>query len=287
RWWSPIIEAEHLAMREDVAMFDLYALTIFDDVGSGALDFLQRVSLAQVDRPVGRVMYTPFLTRRGGVCSDLTIVRLAEDRFRVITGGADAGRDLAWLQAHHPSDGSVSIHDAPSAWCTIGLWGPNARDVVTAVTTTDVSNEAFPFGTAQHVTLAGVPTLLVRISYVGDLGWGIHAPTDQGLRLWDAIAAAGEEFGIVPAGIGVYGPRGRLEKAHRLMGAGLASEYDVGEAGLALPKVKPQDFIGKEAYLAARDGEPATRLCTLTVEDHLAGGTEPRFLTGTCPVLTS
>ncbi|HLR57185.1 MAG TPA: FAD-dependent oxidoreductase [Beutenbergiaceae bacterium] len=287
RWWSPIIEAEHLAMREAVAMFDLSAFTIFDVVGSGALDFLQRVSLAQVDRPVGRVIYTPFLTPRGGFRSDLTIVRLAEDRFRVITGGADAGRDLAWLQAHQPNDGSVSIHDATSAWCTIGLWGPHARDVVTAVTTTDVSNEAFPFGTAQHVTLAGVPTLMVRISYVGDLGWEIHAPTDQGLRLWDAIAAAGEEFGIVPAGIGVYGTTGRLEKAHRLMGAELTSEYDVVEAGLALPKVKPQDFIGKEAYLAARDGEPATRLCTLTVEDHLAGGTEPRFLTGTCPVLTS
>src|SRR5699024_5796135 len=155
--------AEHLAMREAVAMFDLSAFTIFDVVGSGALDFLQRVSLAQVDRPVGRVIYTPFLTPRGGFRSDLTIVRLPEDRFRRLTGGPRASRCLAWLQAHQPNDGSVSIHDATSAWCTIGLWGPHARDVVTAVTTTDVSNEAFPFGTAQHVTLAGVPTLMVRI----------------------------------------------------------------------------------------------------------------------------
>lgn len=281
RWWSPIIEAEHLAMRDRVAMIDVSAFAVFDVTGPGALDYLQLMAMAQIDRPVGRVVYTPLLAPNGGFRSDLTIVRRGEADFRVITGGADGARDLAWFRAHLPADGSVHLVDMTSAVCTLGVWGPRARDLVAAVTDEDVSDAGFAFGTAREVVLGGLPVSMLRISYVGDLGWEIHAPAEYGLQLWDLLWDAGQRFGVVAAGIGVYGTTGRLEKAHRLMGAELTGEYDPVEAGLALPRVKTPDFLGKAAYLAAREGEPAATLCTLAV----APGVD-RFMTGNEPILT-
>ena len=286
RWWSPIIEAEHLAMRDRVAMIDLTAFAIFDVLGAGSLDYIQRMAMAQLDRPIGRVVYTPLLDQDAGFRSDLTIVRLGEQHFRVITGGADGSRDLAWFRTHLPADGSVQLVDLTSAYSTLGLWGPRARDLVASVTGEDVSDAGFGFGTARQVALGGIPTLMLRISYVGDLGWEIHVPTELGARLWDVLADAGESYGLIPAGIGVYGTTGRIEKAHRLMGAELTGEYDPVEAGLALPKVKGADFIGKRAYLAARKREPAAVLCTLVVEEHRDADGVARFMTGNEPVLT-
>jgi glycine cleavage system aminomethyltransferase T/glycine/D-amino acid oxidase-like deaminating enzyme len=286
RWWSPVIDAEHLAMRDRVAMVDLSAFAVFDVTGAGALEFVQTMSMAQVDRPVGRVVYTPLLAENGCFRADLTVVRLGEEHFRIITGGADGARDLAWLTGHLPDDGSAHLSDLTSAYCTVGVWGPRARDLVASVTDDDVTDEGFPFGTAREVVIGGVPTLMVRISYVGDLGWEIHAPFEQGLRLWDTLWDAGRQFGVVPAGIGVYGTTGRMEKAHRLMNAELTLEYDPVEAGLALPRVKSADFVGKPAYLQAREGTPAATLCTLVVDDHTGADGTPRYMTGNEPVLT-
>jgi glycine cleavage system aminomethyltransferase T len=287
RWWSPIINAEHLAMRERVAMVDLTAFAIFDVTGPGALDYLQHMVVAQVDHPVGRVIYTPVLTPAGGFRSDLTIVRLGDTHFRIITGGADGPRDHAWFAAHLPADGSAQLADLTSSTCTVGVWGPRARDLLAAVTDDDVSNEGFPFGTARPLTIGPVPVLAVRISYVGDLGWELHAPMEQGARLWDSLWEAGQPLGAVPAGIGVYGTTGRLEKGYRLMGAELESDYDPVEAGLALPKVKAATFIGKAAYLTARETEPAATLCTLTVDDHRSERGLDRYPTGHEPILTA
>ena len=286
RWWSPIIDAEHLAMRDRVAMVDLSAFAVFDVTGDRALDYVQSMAMAQVDRPVGRVVYTPLLAENGGFRADLTIVRLGEQHFRIITGGADGARDKKWLTDHLPADGSAHLSDLTSAFCTLGVWGPRARDLVASVTDDDVSDSGFPFGTAREVVLGGVPALMVRISYVGDLGWEIHAPMEQGLRLWDTLWEAGQAYGVVPAGIGVYGTTGRMEKAHRLMNAELTLEYDPVEAGLALPRVKDADFVGKPAYLQARGREPAATLCTLVVDDHAAADGTPRYMTGNEPVLT-
>lgn len=286
RWWSPIITAEHLAMRERAALIDLSAFAIFDVTGPGSVDYLQRMVVANVDRDVGRIVYTPVLTRRGGFRSDLTIVRLGWDHFRIITGGADWGRDLSWFRQHLPVDGSAHLTDVTSSWCTVGVWGPRARDVMSSVTDHDLSDEAFGFGTAQQIEIAGVPTLMLRISYVGELGWEVHAPMESGIRLWDTLTEAGQPHRAIPAGAGVYGTSGRLEKGYRLMGAELSSEYDPVEAGLALPKVKTADFNGKDAYLTAREGEPAARLCTLVVEDNTDRAGRQRFMTGGEPILT-
>ncbi|PXY22621.1 GcvT family protein [Prauserella muralis] len=286
RWWSPVSNAEHLAMRERAAMIDLSAFAQFDVAGPGALGYLQELAMAQLDRPVGRLCYTPVLTPDGGFRSDLTVVRLGEDRFRVITGGADGARDAYWFRSHLPADGSVTFTDVTSGVCTLGLWGPRARDVLSAVTEDDVSGEAFAFGIAREIVVGEVPVLALRVSYVGDLGWELHAPFEQGRALWDAIAEAGARFGVVPAGIGVYGTTGRLEKGYRLMGAELDAEYDPVEAGLALPRVKAADFVGKQAYLAAREAGPAATLCTLTVDDHTSSAGIPRYPQGGEPILT-
>jgi glycine cleavage system aminomethyltransferase T/glycine/D-amino acid oxidase-like deaminating enzyme len=290
RWWSPISTAEHLAMRERVAMIDLTAFAQFDVTGPGALDYLERMAMARVDRPVGRLIYTPILDGSGGFRSDLTIVRLGEREFRIITGGADGARDRAWFARHLPSDGSVAFSDVTSAVCTVGIWGPRARDLLAAVASNgiaDVSNEAFGFGTAQPITVDGVPVLALRISYVGELGWELHAPFEQGQRLWDVLWEAGQPLGVAPAGIGVYGTTGRLEKGYRLMGAELELEYNPVEAGLALKRVKEASFIGKDAYLAAREAPPAATMCTLTVDDHVSSAGIRRYMQGGEPILTS
>ena len=290
RWWSPLIEAEHLAMRERVALIDLGAFAIFDVRGPGALELLEHLAMARVDVSVGRVVYTPLLTPRGTFRSDLTIVRRGAEDFRVITGGAEGARDLFWLRSHLPADGSVQLTDVSSAVSTLGLWGPRARDLLERVSDHDLSDAAFGFGTAQDVQIGPIPASLLRISYVGELGWEIHVPVEHGLRLWDELWAAGEDLGLLAAGIGVYGTTGRLEKGYRLMGAELTGEYDPVEADLALPKVKTHDFVGKDAYLAARRGGPAALLCTLAVETATgdaatAGDGAARCMTGGEPVL--
>jgi glycine cleavage system aminomethyltransferase T/glycine/D-amino acid oxidase-like deaminating enzyme len=287
RWWSPITNGEHLAMRDRVAMIDLTAFALFDIIGPGALDYMQRMTVSQMDRPVGRIMYTPVLTSNGGFRSDLTVVRLGDDHFRIITGGADGPRDHKWFTDHLPADGSAQLVDVTSAYCTLGLWGPKARDVLSAITEDDMSNEGLAYGYAKPIHIGALPVLAVRISYVGELGWELHCPMEHGLALWDAVYAAGQPHGIVPAGIGVYGTTGRLEKGYRLMGAELESEYNPVEAGLALPKVKRVDFIGREAYLKARDEDPAAIMCTLTIDDLTSPSERiARYPTGGEPIVT-
>jgi glycine cleavage system aminomethyltransferase T/glycine/D-amino acid oxidase-like deaminating enzyme len=286
RWWSPIINAEHLAMRERVAMVDLAAFAIFDVTGPGALDYLQGLVVGQVDVPVGRTVYTPLLSAGGGIVADLTIIRLAHDTFRVVTGGGMGMRDKKYFTDHLPADGSAQLHDQTSALYTLGLWGPMAREVLASATRDDVSNAAFTFGSVKEIEIDGVMALASRISYVGELGWEIYAPMEQGLRLWDTLWKAGQPCGVIAAGIGVYATTGRLEKGYRAHGNELELEYDLVEAAMARPKVKEADFIGKEAYLRQRSAPPAAILCTLTVDDNTSLSGEKRYMMGKEPILT-
>ena len=287
RWWSPIINAEHLAMRENVGMVDLTAFAIFDFTGPGVVDYIQKMAVNQCDVAVGRAVYTPLLTETGGFRADLTILRLGRRHYRVISGGGDGARDRYWFKKHLPSDGSVTFTDNTSAVSTIGLWGPNARRVIESLTGDDVSHQGFPYGSVKEVNLQGIDALMFRISYVGELGWEISVSMEQGLRLWDMLWEAGQDHGVVPVGIGVYGTTGRLEKGYRLMGAELEADYNPVEAGLARPKVKKADFIGKGPYLQARNGDPAAILCTLTVEDHASASGIERYMSGSEPILTA
>jgi glycine cleavage system aminomethyltransferase T len=280
RWWSPIINAEHLAMRDRAAMFDLTAFCIFDVVGSDALESVQRVAARQMNVPAGRVIYTPVLSPSGTFKSDLTIMKMDDDRFRVVTGGAHGMADKKWFADHLVGD--ARIEDHTSSICTVGLWGPRARDILSSITGTDVSNEAFPFSTWQELDNGVIAS---RISYVGDLGWELYAPFADGAKLWDAVWEAGRPHGVVPAGIGVYGTTGRLEKAYRAFGFELDADYTVVEADMAWWKVKSEDFVGKDAHLRHREEEPAAKLATLTVDDHTSASGMKRYPLGREPIV--
>jgi glycine cleavage system aminomethyltransferase T/glycine/D-amino acid oxidase-like deaminating enzyme len=283
RWWSPIINAEHLAMRERAGIFDLSAFTIFDITGPGALDSVQKTALRQMDVPVGRVVYTPVLSHEGGFKSDLTIMRLGEDHFRVITGGAAGMSDKKWFRDHLSA--GAELADLTSSMTTIGLWGPLARDIVASATSDDVSTDGFKFGTCRVIDIGTQRVLASRISYVGDLGWELYVPMEQGLKLWDVLWEAGRPHGLAACGIGVYGTTGRLEKSYRAHGNELETEYNVVEAGMAAPRVKEQEFVGKEAHLRHREEDPAAILCTLMVDDHTSKSGEKRYMLGREPIL--
>jgi glycine cleavage system aminomethyltransferase T len=149
-----------------------------------------------------------------------------------------------------------------------------------------MSHEGFPFARCRTIEVGLLPVLASRISYVGDLGWELYVPVEEGARLWDLVAEAGEPHGAVPVGIGVYGTTGRLEKCYRAYGFELEAEFNVVEAGMAWGKVKDEDFIGKGAHLRHRGEEPAAILCTLTVDDHTSSSGVKRYMMGSEPVLT-
>ena len=284
RWWSPIVNAEHLAMRERAAIFDLTAFCIFDVVGPRALDVVQKVAMRQMDVAHGRVVYTPVLSRSGGFKSDLTIMRFDDETFRVVTGGAHGMADKKWFADHLPEDGSAQIVDRTAEICTLGLWGPRARDILSSVTGADVSNEGLPFARFTTIDVDGLEVTASRISYVGDLGWELYASMADGARLWDALWETGRPHGLVASGIGVYATTGRLEKCYRAFGFELDGEYTVVEADMAWGSVKDEDFVGRDAHLGHREAEPVARLCTLTIDDHTSKSGVKRYPLGREPV---
>ncbi len=287
RWWSPIINAEHLRMREKAAVIDLSAFCVFDIVGPAALEVVQGTCVAQCDVAVGKVVYTPVLDAKGGFLSDLTVMRLGEDHFRVVTGGAHGMADRAWFARHLPDDEATTLSDLTDAVSTIGIWGPRARDILSSLTDADVSGAGFGFLTCREISVGGTPVLASRISYVGELGWELYVSMDAAADLWEALLEAGAPHGVVPAGIGVYGTTGRLEKGYRAYGAELDAERSIIEAGMQRPKVKQAEFVGRDAYLAQRAQPPVSVLCTLTVDDHTSADGTRRYMLGGEPILTA
>ncbi len=283
RHWSPIIGAEHLACRERVALFDLTAFAKFEVAGPKALSFLQGLAANQLDRPVGKVVYTAMLDAQGGIVSDVSIIRRGEQRFWVVTGGRAGPRDLAWMEKHREGDEQIRLTELTSAYCCVGLWGPRARTVLESLGAENIGNAQFPYLTARELTLGDIPVLAVRISYVGELGWELYAPTEFGLALWDLLWAAGQPWGLAAAGNGAMDSL-RLEKGYRLWGADIHTEYTPDEAGLGFA-VRPDkgEFLGRAAVLRQRqDGGPARRLSCLVLDDPAVAllGKEPIFSAG-------
>jgi len=277
RHWSRIEGAEHLATRERVGLFDLSAFTKIEVSGPGATRFLESLAANRIDRPVGKIVYTALLDPKGGIQADLTITRLAEDRYWVLTGAGTGMRDLAWLRRHAPRDGSVHIQDVTSHYAAVGLWGPQARAVLQAVCEDEVSNEAFPYFTARSLYIDHIPALALRLSYVGELGWEIYVPTEYGLRLWDVLWEAGQSYGLIAVGGGAFDSL-RLEKGYRLWGNDIHSEYTPDEAGLSWAvRIDKGDFLGREALLRRRAEGLRRKLCCLTLKepDAVVLGKEP------------
>ena len=286
RWWSPIINAEHLRMREAAGVIDLSAFCVFDIEGPGALESVQRTCVAQCAVAVGKVVYTPVLDPAGGFRSDLTVMRLGEDHFRVVTGGAHGMADRKWFTDQLVDDGETTLTDRTDDLSTIGLWGPRARDILASLTSDDVSDDGFGFLTCREVQVKGTAVLASRISYVGELGWELYVPMESAADLWETLLEAGSRHGAVPVGIGVYGTTGRIEKGYRAFGFELDGERSIVEAGMQRPKVKAADFIGREAYLRQREEAPRSVLCTMTVDDHTSASGVKRYMLGGEPILT-
>jgi 4-methylaminobutanoate oxidase (formaldehyde-forming) len=270
--WSPAIGAEHRACREAAALFDETSFAKIEVSGDGAAAFLERLCANRVARAVGAITYTQMLNPRGGIECDFTVTRLAEDRFRIVTGTAFGQHDLAWIRSWAPDDGSVAVEDVTSRYACLGLWGPKARELLQPLV---VESLDFPYLSAREVAVGPVPCLALRVTYVGELGWELYCPTEFGLRLWDELWSAGRDHGLVAGGYKAIDSM-RLEKGYRVWGADITPDQTPYEAGLGFA-VKPDkdDFIGRDALLAA--GEPEVRLACLTLADPraVALGSEP------------
>jgi glycine cleavage system T protein len=282
RLWSPAIGAEHRATRERAALFDETSFAKIEVSGAGAADFLERLCDNKVARDVGAITYTSMLNPRGGIECDFTVTRLAEDRFRIVTGTAFGQHDLAWIRAHAPEDGSVAVEDVTSRYACLGIWGPAAREILQPLATEDLSNEAFRYMRARDVAIGPVPCLALRVTYVGELGWELYCPMEFGLRLWDAIWAAGREHGLVAGGYRAIDSC-RLEKGYRVWGADITPDDNPYEAGLGFAvKLDKGEFIGRDALATAKERPLERRLACLVLDEprSVALGSEPVRIDG-------
>ncbi|MFE0853125.1 GcvT family protein [Streptomyces mutabilis] len=275
RHWSPVAAAEALTTRQKVALYDMTPLRRLEVTGPSALDFLDRMTTNNLRRKPGAVTYTLLLDETGGIRSDLTVARLAPDRFQI---GANSPADLDHLLRHAPAD--VRIRDITSGTCCIGVWGPLARDLVQPLTPDDFSHQGFGYFRAKETYIGHVPVTALRLSYVGELGWELYTTADLGLRLWDTLWEAGRELGVIAAGRSAFNSL-RLEKGYRAWGTDMTDEHDPYEAGVGFAVRRDKaDFVGKAAL--ERGGEPARRLTPLLLDDPAAVvlGKEPVHVDG-------
>ena len=279
RFWSPAIQAESLAVRDSAALFDQSSFAKLEVHGASAAAALGRLCANDIDREPGTAVYTQLLNPRGGIEADLTVTRMAEDRFRLVTGTASGHRDLRWVRAHLPGDGSIIAEDVTSAHACFCLWGPRARDILQPLTADDLGHAAFPFLRAREVTVGAAPVFAQRITFVGELGWELYTPPEFALTLWDALWTAGRDHGLRAGGYRAIDCL-RLEKGYRVWGSDITPDVTPDEAGLgfAVRIDKPGGFIGREALARVRaEGGPRRRLRCLVLEDPRAVclGNEP------------
>ena len=250
-----------------MSLFDLTPFTKLELKGTGCLSFLQYLAANQMSQSQGRITYTALLNRNGGIECDLTVTRLGEERFLIITGAGFGMHDLAWIRSQLSGWEGVQLTDLTSAYCCLGLWGPASRELLQSVCENDLSNSVFPYLTAQSIYVDQVPVLALRISYVGELGWELYAPTEFGFHLWDTLWKAGSSLGLAAAGGGAFESL-RLEKGYRLWGSDIHAENNPIEAGLGFAvRMSKGDFLGREALERIRQEGVRRKLCCLRLED--------------------
>ncbi|WP_256684409.1 GcvT family protein [Halococcus qingdaonensis] len=264
RNWSKAQGVEHQAVRDRVAMFDMTTFTGIEIAGEGTMEFLQELLTNDMDCPVGRMRYAAMLNEDGGILADLTVARLDEDRYLLTTGGGNSATlHSRWIREHAPESLSITVHD--SSRSGVGVWGPEARELLGPLVEADLSNDAFPFYGVQETYLESLPVTMLRLSYAGELGWEIYTPTEYGARLWDTLWEAGQEHGIVPMGWEALASAS-LEKGYRLWGTDVTPEYTPDEAGIGFAVDTDTEFIGKDALLAAREAGVDRKLTPLTLD---------------------
>ncbi|MBG0827511.1 GcvT family protein [Planomonospora sp. ID67723] len=268
RVWSPAVRAECLATRDAAGLFDQTSFAKLEVAGPGALEGLQRACAGRLDRPVGSVVYTQLLNARGGIEADLTVTRLAADRFRLVTGTAFGVHDAAWLRGH-----GLEVRDVTSAYACYCLWGPRALDILGELSPDDLT---FGYLKAREISVGSVPVLAQRVTFVGEFGWELYCPAEYGLTLWDALMEAGAPYGMRPAGYRAIDSM-RLEKGYRVWGLDITPETTPLEAGLGFAVARDKEFLGREAL-----AEPSRTLFCLVLDDprQVCLGGEPVRLGG-------
>jgi 4-methylaminobutanoate oxidase (formaldehyde-forming) len=266
--WFAAVGEEHRATRERVALFDQTSFAKFLLVGRDVEAALSWICANDVARPPGALVYTQMLNRRGGIECDLTVSRLTEESYYIVTGTGFATHDFAWIRRNIPHGLDARLVDVTSGYAVLALMGPRSRAVLSAVTDADLSNEAFPFGTWRQVMIGGAPVRALRVTYVGELGWELHVPVETAAAVYDRLIAAGLPHGLADAGYRAIESL-RLEKGYRAWGADIGPDHTPLEAGLgwAVKLKQNTPFLGREALAAQAAAPLAKRLAGFTVED--------------------
>lgn len=268
--WKPYVAEEHKAVRQGVALVDQSSFSKFELVGQGALSAIQRIAVSNMDKPIGAVIYTQLCNENGGIEADVTVTRLGENHFYMITGAGFGVHDSDWVRRNLPEDGSVVLMEVTSAWAVINICGPKSRDVLQAACENNISNEAFPFATMQSVIIGAAPVRATRIGYVGELGWELHVPTEFALHVYDQLWEHGEAFGIRDIGYRAIDTL-RMEKGYLYWSADISPDYSPVEAGLAgrVHLKSKGDFIGRSVLQRQKQEGVERRLCCFTSDEEL------------------
>lgn len=263
--WFDAVGREARAVREGAGLLELSSFAKYEVRGPGAETFLDRICANRLPR-LGRIALSQLLTPRGLVECDVTVTRLAPERFLVLSAAVAELHDLDWLRRHAPADGSVEIENVTPRWGVLILAGPRARDILAPITDADLSNQAFPWLSARHIQVGPAPVRALRINFVGELGWELHHPIEYQIGLYDTLKAAGAERGLVDFGLRAMDSL-RLEKAYRAWGADINTEVTPLEAGLdRFVAFDKGDFVGRDALLRQRREGVRKRLATLAVD---------------------
>ena len=266
--WFDYVGEEHRACRENVVLFDQSSFAKYEVTGSDAEQALSWICANDINRPAGRLIYTQMLNTRGGIECDLTVSRLADDHFYLVTGTGFRTHDAAWIKQNIPAGLDVSLNDVTQQWATLSLMGPRAREVLQRVTSDDVSHQAFPFARAHEIRIAGQSVRALRITYTGELGWELHVPIEASGTVYDALMEAGKDHDIRNAGYRAIESL-RLEKAYRAWGADITPADNPLEAGLgwAVKLKSDKPFIGREALEKGMAQPLKKRFCCFIVDD--------------------
>lgn len=266
--WFGAVAREHQACREAAVLIDQTSFAKFTLKGPDAAAALSWIAAGNVDRAVGTLTYTQLLNAKGGIEADVTVARVAEDEFYIVTGTGFATHDFDWIRRNLPAGAACQLVDVTSGSAVLSLMGPMAREILARVCGDDLSNAGFPFATARRISVAGCPVLALRVTYVGELGWELHMPTDVAVTVYEALMAAGGPLGLVNAGYRAIETL-RLEKGYRAWGSDIGPDHTPIEAGLAWAcKVRSGvPFLGRDAVVAQMAGGVKKRLAAFTVDD--------------------
>ncbi len=280
--WFTHVAAEHRDARENVVLIDQSSFCKFEVEGPGALAFMNHMCANQIDKPVGKVIYTQMCNDRGTIECDMTVGRVTEDRFFIVVGTAFGLRATWWIKNHMPADGTVSFKDVTSAFAVINVIGPKSRELLQRNTREDMSNDAFAFGTLKDMAIGYAPVMAFRVTYVGELGYELYIPSEFACHVYETLWEKGQDLNITNAGYRTIAST-HLEKGYSDWGSELTPEYTPYDAGIGFcVDLDKKDFMGRKALVKTKEKGADWKLCTFTIDADA-----PLMLQGSAPILHS